>query len=169
MHARHFALVGTTWHPVRAPHRLTAAGSQATLRQVPSSGDPLRDQVRLLGQILGETVAELHGPSALDLVEGTRRAAVALRQRRLPGGREALAATVASRTLEEIELLASAFTDFFLLINAAEEQHRIRVLRDRDRPDSPPDGSSAAAAREMRDAGATAGDVQALLDRLLVR
>jgi phosphoenolpyruvate carboxylase len=135
---------------------------------MPSSGDPLRDQVRLLGQILGETVAELHGPAALDLVEGTRRAAVALRQGSLPGGREKFAETVASRSLEELELLASAFTDFFLLINAAEEQHRIRVLRDRDRPGSPPDGSIAAAAREMHAAGATAEEVQALLDRLLV-
>ncbi len=135
---------------------------------MPSSGDPLRDQIRLLGQILGETVAELHGPGALDLVEGTRRAAVALRQGSLPGGREAFAATVASRSLEELELLASAFTDFFLLINSAEEQHRIRVLRDRDRPDAPPDGSIAAAAREMRADGATAAEVQALLDRLLV-
>jgi phosphoenolpyruvate carboxylase len=130
--------------------------------------DPLRDQVRLLGQILGETVAELHGPAALELVEGTRRAAVALRQGNLPGGRDAFAASMAAHSQEELELLAAAFTDFFHLINAAEEQHRIRVLRARDRPGSPPEGSIAAAVREMRSAGATAGDVQSLLDRLLV-
>lgn len=131
-------------------------------------GDPLREQVRLLGKILGETVAEMHGPAALELVEGTRRAAVALRQGTLPGGREAFAASVAGRSLEELELLGSAFTDFFLLINAAEEQHRIRVLRERDRPGSPPEGSLAAAAAEMRASGATPAEVQALLDRLLV-
>ncbi len=133
-----------------------------------SPGDPLRDQVRLLGRILGETVAEMHGPAALELVEGTRRAAVALRQGTLPGGRDGFAASVAGRSLEELELLGSAFTDFFLLINAAEEQHRIRVLRERDRPGSPPDGSIAAAIGEMRDGGAPAEAVQALLDRLLV-
>ncbi len=130
--------------------------------------DPLRAQVRLLGQILGETVAELNGPAALELVEGTRRSAMALRQGTLGGGRDAFAAEMAGRSLAELELLAEAFTDWFHLVNAAEEQHRIRVLRSRDRPGSPPDGSIAAAAQEMRAAGATAAEVQALLDRLLV-
>jgi phosphoenolpyruvate carboxylase len=128
----------------------------------------LDEQVTLLGAILGETIAELRGRTALDRVEAARRAAVALRAGALPGGREAFAATIEALGVEDLALLASAFTHFFHLINAAEEQHRIRVLRGRDRPGAPPAGSVAAGCRELAAAGARPDDVQRLLDRLLV-
>jgi phosphoenolpyruvate carboxylase len=136
--------------------------------QGPASEELLREQVRLLGQILGETVAELSGPEALRLVEELRRAALALRAGQLDGGRDAFAARVATLSLEELELLAGAFTGFFHLINAAEEQHRIRVLRGRDRAAAPPTGSLSAAVAELKAQGAEAADVQQLLDRMLV-
>lgn len=138
--------------------------------RVRARGDdgPLREQVRLLGQILGEAVSELRGPAALERVEGTRRAAVALRQGTLPGGRPAFDASIAALPLADLALLASAFASFFHLINAAEEQHRIRSLRARDRPGTLPEGSLAAACEEMKRGGAGADDVQRLLDRLLV-
>jgi phosphoenolpyruvate carboxylase len=128
----------------------------------------LREHVRLLGRILGDGIEELQGRAALDRVEGTRRAAVALREGTLPGGRDAFDATIAALPLAELELLARAFADFFHLINAAEEQHRVRTLRARDLPGAPPDGSLAAACAEMERAGAGPEDVQRLLDRLLV-
>jgi len=136
-----------------------------------TSGDDtkLREEIRLLGRILGEALAELRGPGALALVEETRRAGVALRQGSLPGGRAAFAASLADRPLDELELLAEAFTDFFHLINSAEELHRIRSLRDRDIPGAPPlEDSMAAAVAELAAGGASAPEVQALLDRLLV-
>ncbi|HVI94451.1 MAG TPA: phosphoenolpyruvate carboxylase [Anaeromyxobacter sp.] len=135
---------------------------------MPTADDALlREQVRMLGKLLGDTVAELRGPAALELVERTRRAAVALREGKLPGGRDAFAASIAALGIEDLELLAKAFTDFFQLINAAEEQHRIRALRGRDTA-APIDGSIAAACAELAAGGVSAADVQALLDRLLV-
>jgi phosphoenolpyruvate carboxylase len=136
-----------------------------------SSGDDggLREEIRLLGRILGETVAELHGAEALGLVEETRRSAVALRQGRLPGGRAAFSASIAGRPLGDLGLLAEAFTGFFHLINTAEEVHRVRSLRARDRAGAPPTGGSlAAAVAELAAAGTGPGEVQALLDRMLV-
>ena len=137
----------------------------------PRSGDDagLRDDIRLLGRILGETVAELHGAEALGLVEESRRSAVALRQGRLPGGRAAFAASIAGRPLPDLALLAEAFTGFFHLINTAEEVHRVRSLRARDRAGAPPaEGSIAAAVAELAATGAGPDEVQALLDRMLV-
>jgi phosphoenolpyruvate carboxylase len=128
----------------------------------------LVDEVRRLGRLLGETLAELRGPAALHRVEGMRQAAVALRQGALPGGRDAFAASVGALELEDLTLLAEAFTDFFHLINAAEEQHRARALRARDTGGRPVESSLAAAAAELADRGATAAEIQALLDRLLV-
>jgi len=126
------------------------------------------EEIRRLGRILGETVAELRGPEALQRIEHTRQAAVALRQGKLPGGRDAFAASLSAQNLSDLALLAEGFTDFFHLINAAEEQHRSRALRERDRLGPPVDASVAAACAEMREGGATARDVQALLDRALV-
>ena len=115
--------------------------------------DSLIEEMRRLGRILGETLAELRGPAALDRIERTRQMAVALRQGKLPGGRDAFAASIAALDLADLELLAEGFTDFFHLVNAAEEQHRFRALRARDRAGSPVDASVAAACVELRRAG----------------
>ena len=93
---------------------------------------------------------------------------MALRQGKLEGGRDAFAAGIAALDLPDLELLAEGFTDFFHLVNAAEEQHRSRALRARDSAGAPVDASVAAACAELRRAGPAADEVQALLDRLLV-
>jgi phosphoenolpyruvate carboxylase len=130
--------------------------------------EALREQFRLLGRIVGDTVAELRGAPALALVERTRQAAVALRAGRLPGGRAAFAEGFASLGLDELELLAESFTTLFHLVNAAEEQQRARALRARDVPGALNEGSVEAACAEIAGAGVSAREVQALLDRLLV-
>ena len=66
-----------------------------------------------------------------------------------PAGDE-IAALVASWPLDRAELVARAFTVYFHLTNLAEEQHRVRVLRDRDSGDAPVRESLAAAVTEFR-------------------
>ncbi|HET7826014.1 MAG TPA: phosphoenolpyruvate carboxylase [Anaeromyxobacter sp.] len=134
-----------------------------------AADDGLREHVRLLGRVLGETVAELRGPQALALVERTRQAAVALREGALAGGRDAFAREIGALGMDDLALLAESFADFFHLINTAEEHHRTRALRARDRDGAAPlEGSIAAAVEELRAGGARPDDVQALLDRMLV-
>lgn len=132
------------------------------------SARELKRDVRLLERVLGDTVRELDGPRALARAAELRRLAVALRAGHLAGGREALAERIAALDTAELLFVARAFTHYFHLINAAEEQHRIRTLRRRDRPGSPPDGSLHAALLELKRDGATASDVRALLERALV-
>ncbi len=134
----------------------------------PDAEAALREEIRHLGRVLGETLAELRGRPALERIEQTRQAAVALRQGRLPGGRDAFAASISALELPDLELLAEGFTDFFHLENAAEEQHRARALRARDAAGPPVESSLAAACAELQRGGAGPEDVQALLDRLLV-
>jgi phosphoenolpyruvate carboxylase len=126
------------------------------------------NDVRLLGDILGETIREQAGDAAFATVEGLRKAAIALRAGELEGGREAFARRFASLELEGLERVARAFTRYFHLINAAEEQERIRVLRQRDRAGAPPEGSIAAAIDELEASGTTPDSVRELLGRLLV-
>jgi len=93
---------------------------------------PLRRDVRLLGDLLGEVIRESGGQDLLDDVERLRRAVIAAREN--PPGDEAdpagdeIAALVAGWPLDRAELVAKAFTIYFHLTNLAEERHRVRVL-----------------------------------------
>jgi phosphoenolpyruvate carboxylase len=94
---------------------------------------PLRRDVRLLGDLLGEVIREAGGQGLLDDVERLRRAVIDARDK--PPGDEAdlagdqIAALVAGWPLAHAELVAKAFTIYFHLTNLAEERHRVRTLR----------------------------------------
>ena len=101
--------------------------------------DPLRHEVRLLGALLGQIIAEQGGPELFELVERVRRQAVGLRHGGpdAPPGpdveRERLTTGIAALGLPELAAVTKAFTLYFQLVNLAEERQRIRVLRDRAR------------------------------------
>ncbi|HTS14650.1 MAG TPA: phosphoenolpyruvate carboxylase, partial [Candidatus Sulfotelmatobacter sp.] len=95
--------------------------------------DLLAAEVRLLGSLLGDTIAEQAGPERRRLVEATRRTAVARRARRPPARSTGLARPAGPAGLDDAEVVARAFTLFFQLINLAEERQRVRTLRTRER------------------------------------
>jgi phosphoenolpyruvate carboxylase len=130
---------------------------------------PLRRDVRLLGRLLGKVLEEAGGPGLLEDVERLRRATIALRQ--ADGGRREARAQVvelvAGFDLDRAELVARAFTVYFQLVNLAEEQHRVRTLRERRRDGGQVRESFGAAVQEVRDAAGEDGLAE-LLDRLEV-
>jgi phosphoenolpyruvate carboxylase len=128
----------------------------------------LRGDVRLLGDLLGVTLREQAGEAVFGTVESLRKEAIALRAGTLEGGRDAFARRFAALDLSALERVARAFTRYFHLINAAEEQQRIRVLRKRDLPGAPPEGSIAAAVLELARQGRGPDDARELVARLLV-
>jgi len=92
---------------------------------------PLRRDVRLLGGLLGRVIADYGGARLLRDVEELRRLVIAAREdARSARDAERL---VASWTLDRAEEVARAFACYFHLANLAEEHHRGRVLRERDR------------------------------------
>ena len=130
---------------------------------------PLRRDVRLLGRLLGQVLEEAGGPSLLADVERLRRATIALRT--ADGGRRQARAQVAELVagfdLDRAELVARAFTVYFQLVNLAEEQHRVRTLRERRQDGGPVRESFAAAVAEVKEAAGADG-LAALLERLEV-
>ncbi|MDA8238004.1 MAG: phosphoenolpyruvate carboxylase [Chloroflexi bacterium] len=129
--------------------------------------DPLAREVRLLGALLGEVIAEQEGPAALDLVERVRRRAIARRRGGAAPGAFAPAAQpdpeLADLDTPRLEVLARAFSTFFQLANLAEEKERVRALRRRARAAgrAPAGGSVAAAVERLVAAGDGAGAVAA--------
>ena len=109
---------------------------------------PLRRDVRLLGELLGRVLSESGGPDLLEDVERLRRTVIAARV----SEEQARAAEqlVASWDLARAEEVARAFTCYFHLANLAEEQHRARQLRRRDREVGVLQESLAATASEIR-------------------
>ena len=125
--------------------------------------EALRRDVRLLGELLGQIVAESGGAELLQAVERLRRAVIAPRDDAEPERRCEL--LVASWSLQRAEDVARAFTCYFHLVNLAEEQHRQRVLRERERGGAPLSESLAATVAALRD-GPSAERLRAQLARL---
>ncbi len=125
--------------------------------------------MRLLGGLLGRVLEEAGGPGLLEDVERLRRATIALRA--ADGGRRQARARVvelvAGFDQDRAELLARAFTVYFQLVNLAEEQHRVRTLRERRQQGGQVRESFEAAVAEVRDAAGEDG-LARLLDRLEV-
>jgi phosphoenolpyruvate carboxylase len=122
--------------------------------------EPMRRDVRLLGDILGEVIRDSAGEELLADVERLRRAVIEARHRERsepgdpdPAGDE-IVKLVASWSLEQAEQVARAFAVYFHLANLAEEHQRIRNLRERDTGGEPVRESLAAAVAEVgHDAG----------------
>ena len=107
---------------------------------------PLRDDVRLLGELLGQTLRTIEGAELFETVERVRALAKSGR-----GGAaedfEALAIELARMPVEAAMPVARAFSHFLHLANIAEQHHRIRRRRtyERDPAASPQRGSCAEA------------------------
>jgi phosphoenolpyruvate carboxylase len=127
-----------------APRRAAEIRFAAVAAEPPGPGigrtrDPIAREVRLLGALLGQVIAEQGGPELFALVERIRRRTIALRRRDLRTmpepdlERERLTAEIAALDLARAAAVAKAFTLYFQLVNLAEERDRIRVLRTRAR------------------------------------
>ncbi len=143
--------------------------SHVPLREVAfaETDDLLRDDVRRLGALVGEVLAEQQSPALLDEVERIRRAAIARREQGLPV--DALAETLAQVPLEDAEAVVRAFAAYFGAINLAERVHRIRRRRDYQRAsDSPQPGGFEAVLRALRDDGVGFDELSGTLSTLWV-
>jgi phosphoenolpyruvate carboxylase len=135
-----------------------------------SSGDrnsALSADIKFLGNLLGVVIHEQHGDQAFDLVEQVRAQAKARRSNN-PDGTGELAETISSVNSDAMRVLIKAFSNYFQLINIAEDQQRIRVLRQREARGAL-DESIDAAIRQLSEAGVSADEIHALLNRLRVR
>jgi phosphoenolpyruvate carboxylase len=124
----------------------------------------------LLTDVLREVIALGEGGDAVALLDDT----IALARRARLGDESAaddLAELVSGLDLDQTEILVRALTRWFQLINLAEDNERVRRLRDRDvaHPERPRAGSLRQAVADLRDAGATAQDVQDILERAELR
>ncbi len=88
---------------------------------------PLHEDVRWLAGALGRVIQRLEGKEAFDIVERLRSASRARRHGETDApSLDDLLREVDALTVEHCAVAARAFTLFFLLINTAEQTHRVR-------------------------------------------
>lgn len=109
--------------------------------------DELRADVRLLGGLLGQVVAEHGGDDLLADVERLRKAVIAARRGEVSG--DEITAMVAGWPVNRAVQIARAFTCYFHLANLAEEHFRIRTLQVRDTGEEPLPDSLAQVVQEL--------------------
>ena len=90
---------------------------------------PLRDDIRLLGRVLGDTIREQSGEAVFDTVEQIRQNSVRFRRDEDNTARRDLEATLNGLPPAEALQIIRAFSFFSHLANIAEDQHHIRRTR----------------------------------------
>lgn len=124
--------------------------------------EPLRDDIRLLGSMLGDVVRTHSGPEIFDLIENARTAAFAIRRSEVD--RDALAAMFDDRPATQLLPVVRAFSLFALLANLGEDLHRERRRAIHERAADAPQASSLASTyAKLEAAGLTDAQVAAEL------
>ncbi|KRD20368.1 phosphoenolpyruvate carboxylase [Mycobacterium sp. Root265] len=124
----------TALEPIGSVQR-TTGGREAT--------EPMREDIRLLGAILGDTVRDQNGDTVFDLVERAR--VESFRVRRSEIDRAELAGLFRDIDVHQAIPVIRAFTHFALLANVAEDIHRERRRAVHEAAGEPPQDSSLAA------------------------
>ena len=126
--------------------------------------------IRLLGDLLGRTIQRLAGEGAFALEEEVRAAAKDLRANPSLENARLLRDHLGQLDLPSLRTLTRAFSVYFDLINLAEQQARVRALRQRaiEWADKPGVETPEAALLQIRDRKIEAHEVLAHLQRALV-
>lgn len=132
---------------------------------------PLREDIRFLGDCLGQVLGEQGGAALYDLEEELRKGFKAWRaQPDQTSLGERLQQRIAGLDIDTAAGVLRAFTLYFQLVNLAEQHHRIRRLRTREEePDrDPAPGSLEALVTRLAAAGISADAIRSLLSDLCI-
>jgi phosphoenolpyruvate carboxylase len=128
---------------------------------------PLREDIRLLGRLLGENLREQEGAEVFNRIEHIRQTAVRFRRDGDLEARDQLEATLRSLSNEATVSVIRAFTYFSQLSNLAEDLHHNRRRRAHVLAGSPPQEGSLALALD-RLADVAPQDLQSFFDQALI-
>lgn len=136
---------------------------------IPDKDAPLRDDIRLLGRALGDTVREQEGEAVFGILERIRQTSIRFRRDEDEGARRELEAMLDGLSPDYTIQITRAFSYFSHLANIAEDQHHIRRTRAHALGASAPRaGTMAHALARAGEAGIGRSRLQAFFARALV-
>ncbi|MGD8868324.1 MAG: phosphoenolpyruvate carboxylase [Gemmatimonadales bacterium] len=133
----------------------------------PPKDEPLRADVSVLGELVGEVIREQGGAGLFERVERARGAAIRRREGDRRGEIEVQRAVYSLEPGPAKELVR-AFSTYFQVVNMAEKVHRIRRRRDYLREGTPQPQSLEDTVRRLADSGLGLQDALDLLRQLAV-
>lgn len=130
---------------------------------------PLREDIRLLGRLLGDTVRAQEGDEVFDLVEAIRQTSIQFHKENADGAKRDLEDILNRLSTEQAVLVLRAFSYFLQFANIAEDQHHVRRTRFHEITGSAPrDGSMASALMKAKNAGVSDAELKAFFETALV-
>jgi phosphoenolpyruvate carboxylase len=130
---------------------------------------PLKEDIRLLGRLLGDVLREQEGEEVFAVVETIRQTAVRFRREADAGAAKELDGMLKILTKEQTISVVRAFSYFSHLANIAEDQHHIRRRRAHLLAHSQPRrGSTRYALAKLKEAGVGQEAVQDFFQEALI-
>ena len=147
----------------------TTPGESPSIVEIPDKDLPLRNDIRLLGRILGETLRAQEGEAIFEIVERVRRSSIRFRRDADEAARGELETILNRLTREETTRVIRSFTYFSHLANLAEDQHHIRRTRAHAMVASAPrEGTVARAVAAVRESDRSPAVLRAFFERALI-
>jgi phosphoenolpyruvate carboxylase len=134
---------------------------------IQAADDRLREEVRLLGGLLGEVIRDEGGQGLYDRIEAVRQASVAYHRDSSSHDASRLEALLAELSLDDAVGLAHGFAVFSLLANVAEDRAGKRRAREQTTAGARADTPEGTLER-LRAAGRSPADARALLSGALI-
>ncbi|NBJ09755.1 phosphoenolpyruvate carboxylase [Microvirga arsenatis] len=141
----------------------------------PEKDFPLRDDIRLLGRLLGDTIREQEGEAAFEIVERIRQTSIRFHRDEDEAARRELETILNSLSRGRTNQIIRAYTYFSHLANIAEDQHHVRRSRAHAKAGAhaitapaPREGTLARALKLTQEAGVSRAALQAFFASALV-
>ncbi len=134
------------------------------MNRPPTDDSALRDDIRLLGRLLGQTLRHFEGEPPYAAVEEIRQTATRFRRHGRDEDARLLDRLLKRLSPEHTMSVVRAFSYFSLLANIAEDLAQVRRLRQSRRQGAEARGSIADAAQRLAAQGLTRADVRRLLE-----
>ncbi len=129
---------------------------------------PLMEDIRLLGRILGDIIREQEGVAVYALIEQVRQLSVAFRRDHDHEADKALKKLLKGLSTDQTVSVIRAFTYFSHLANLAEDRHHIRRRAVHERSGNTQEGSIEVALSRLRWAGITPDEIANMLAQAYV-
>ncbi len=130
--------------------------------------EPLQEQVRIVGNLLGEVLKEQEGEVVFDAVEHLRRGYISLRHKDDADKRHQLTDYIKALDSHKLKQITRAFNVFYILSNIVEEDYLHRERRKLYKKDDEKlwQGSFLNTVSEIKEFGLTALELQKVIDQL---
>ncbi len=144
----------------RSPQRVRLLSCRA---MTTGNDTALREDIRLLGRLLGDALRRYEGSAMFETVESIRQTSTRFRRDGNPEDARRLDAMLKRLSRDATASVVRAFSYFLHLANIAEDRHQVRELRRLKRAGEAPPGSLAQTITMLGARGVTAARVRELL------